>query len=83
MKQHRLFHGSAAVPSKLPCSLPALTDETNRRCMKVQKVGDSLKFVNSREGSVALKAFWYCYWSLGVAEGSLVSADANSKQRQR
>ena len=51
--------------------------------MKVQKVGDSLKFINLREGSVALKVFCDCYWNLGMAGGSLVSADVNPKQWQR
>jgi len=68
---------AAAVPSKLPWSLPALTDETNRTCVEVQKAGDSLKFVSSREGSIALNVFRDCCWNLGVAGHSSVSADGN------
>lgn len=69
----------AAVPTKPPRSLPALTNEAKRTCVKAQKVGDSRKFSNSREGSVALKVFCRSYWNLGLAGSSLVSADANSR----
>lgn len=82
VEQHRLLR-AAAAPSKPPRSLPALADETSRTCAEVQNAGDSLKFVNPREGSVALEVFCGCYWNAGTAGGSLVSADVNSKQRQR
>lgn len=58
-------------------------DETNRTCMEVEEVGGSCKFIRSREGSIALTVFCDRDWNLGVAGVSLVSADVNSKQRQR
>lgn len=45
--------------------------------------GDSLKFSSSREGSVALEVFCDCFWNLGMAGGSLVAADVDSKQWRR
>lgn len=47
---------------------------------EAQEVGDSLKFSDSREGSVALEAFCDCSWNLRMAGGSLVAADVDSKQ---
>lgn len=74
---------AVAIPGELPCSLLAPMDEDNHMSSKVQKVGGSLKFSNSRKGTVSLKAFCDCYWNLGMAVGSLVSAAENSKQQQR
>lgn len=64
-------------------SLPAPTDVDNCTCTKVRKVGDSLKFISSREGTISLKVFCDCYRNLGMAGGSLVSAAMSSKQQQR
>lgn len=66
-----------------PCSLPTLLGKTSPACREAQKVGERLKFSNSREGSVAMKVFCDCFWNLEMVEGSLVAADVDSKQWRR
>lgn len=89
--QHRLCGSAPAVPQLFPsCASAQRAPLTayqrcwaSPACREAQKVGDSLKFSNSREGSVALKVFCDCFWNLGMARGSLVAADVDSKRWRR
>lgn len=90
MGRERRLCGSAPAaprlwqcPASSPRSLPALPGQTGPGCGGAHRAGDSLKFNNAREGSVALKVLRRCSWNLGMAGGSLVAADVDSKRWRR
>lgn len=77
------YSPAVEVPSELP-SQPTSTAGQDQPCMQGgSESWREPKFSNSREGSVALKVFCIYFWNLGVAGGSLVAADVDSKQWQR